>query len=122
MTRRVGRGPHSAAAAPPPALQAQAAALDARLRGADEGDLVREAQALCDAAIARAAACRAEGREPAGDEAFGWLRQRSQQLWHAWGSCATSGGDGFARSQEIDAATEAMARAARPPERPALRR
>lgn len=114
MRRHATAAPDAAPATPPPALQAQAAALEARLRGADEGGLLREAQVLCDAAVARAAACRGEGRDPEGDDAFRWLRWRSRQLWHAWGSCATSGGDGFARSQAIAAATDAMARAARP--------
>lgn len=35
---------------------------------------------------------------------YDWLRNRGIQLWYTWGSGATSGGDGFARAQEIRAA------------------
>ena len=93
---------------PPPTLQALAAELERRLAQADESALWREAQALTGAALQRAGQClRADG-----DPEFDWLRERSLQLWHAWGACATSGGDGYARSQDIRQARDAMARAA----------
>ncbi len=97
---------------PPPPLQALAAELERRLAQADEPALWREAQALTDAALQRAGQCRRDGRRADGDPEFDWLRERSLQLWHAWGACATSGGDGYARSQDIRQARDALARAA----------
>jgi len=41
---------------------------------------------------------------------YEWLRDRSKDLWYAWGSTATSGGEGAARSVEIDAAMERFRR------------
>ncbi|MFT7723944.1 MAG: hypothetical protein QM788_14130 [Roseateles sp.] len=97
---------------PPPGLHTLAAALDRRLEQADEHALWGEARALTNTALAHAEQCRSEGRRVGDDAGFAWLCQRSLQLWHAWGACATSGGDGFERSLHIDRASSALARAA----------
>jgi hypothetical protein len=47
--------------------------------------------------------------EYAGDSvADAWARDRAVGLWYAWGSSATSGGEGAARSWEIDRAVERL--------------
>lgn len=40
---------------------------------------------------------------------YQWLRERGISLWYAWGSGATSGGEGMARSVDIRAAERAFA-------------
>ena len=43
------------------------------------------------------------------DVVYQWLRERSIDLWYAWGSQATSGGEGAYRAQYIRAAEERLA-------------
>jgi hypothetical protein len=45
---------------------------------------------------------------------FDWARQRAIDLWYAWGSGATSGGEGAARMVYISAAEERLAECERP--------
>lgn len=40
---------------------------------------------------------------------YAWARQRAVDLWYAWGSQATSGGEGMARMTSIRAAEERLA-------------
>ena len=51
------------------------------------------------------AVAHASDRDPT---VFEWLRQRALHLWYAWGSCATSGGEGAARAVEIRAAEQRL--------------
>jgi hypothetical protein len=44
---------------------------------------------------------------------FDWFRERAIVLWYAWGSGATSGGEGTARAQYIRAAERRLAACAR---------
>ncbi len=60
------------------------------------GVLTTAADALAGAAVAH--------REDLEPEVYAWLRRRALDLWYAWGSSATSGGEGSARSLEIRAA------------------
>ena len=41
---------------------------------------------------------------------YEWARAKAVQLWYAWGSCATSGGEGAARMEKIRAAEDKLAR------------
>jgi hypothetical protein len=41
---------------------------------------------------------------------YDWAREKAVHLWYAWGSGATSGGEGTVRRQEIRAAEERLAR------------
>jgi hypothetical protein len=50
--------------------------------------------------------------EDADDAVYNWARRRAVNLWYAWGSTATSGGEGAARAEEIRAAEERLARCA----------
>lgn len=45
---------------------------------------------------------------------YDWLRERAISLWYAWGSRATSGGEGYAMSARIRAAEERLPARPRP--------
>lgn len=73
-------------------------------RGGERGN--ERLQELAEA-LGRMAAARAGDPDRS---VYEWLRDRSKDLWYAWGSTATSGGEGAARSVEIDAAMERFRR------------
>lgn len=73
-------------------------------RGGERGN--ERLQELAEA-LGRMAAARAGDPDRS---VYEWLRDRSKDLWYAWGSTATSGGEGAARSVEIDVAMERFRR------------
>lgn len=65
------------------------------------GTTPRAAEAVC--ALALAHAFQEDGT------VYAWLRDRGISLWYAWGSSASSGGEGASRAHEIHAAEERFA-------------
>lgn len=92
------------------ALQ-QAVALAKGHRFAEAEDRLRAVTRASTYEAARTLGAAAEQHAFTGDDAvYAWLRDRTIDCWYAWGSEATSGGDGAARLLEIKQAVARLQR------------
>lgn len=89
---------------------ARVIALAARGRLADADAQLRALDHADPRSVARDLSAAVEQFAAADDAVFGWLRGRATDYWYAWGSEATSGGDGAARLLDIRPAMERFRR------------